>query len=42
MYKYLDNGVHGEVLDVPGVITWGGDVDETRRLLTTPASRSIP
>jgi predicted RNase H-like HicB family nuclease len=34
MYKYLDNGVHGEVLDFPGVITWGDNLDETRRLLT--------
>ena len=34
MYKHLDNGVHGEVLDFPGVITWSGDLDETRRLLT--------
>jgi hypothetical protein len=23
MYKYLDEGIHGEVLDFPGVITWG-------------------
>lgn len=34
MYKYLDNGVHGEVLDFPGVITWSDNLDETRRLLT--------
>jgi len=35
MYKYLDEGVHGEVLDFPGVITWGPDLEETRRLLAS-------
>ena len=35
MYKYLDEGVHGEVLDFPGVITWGADLTETRRLLAS-------
>jgi predicted RNase H-like HicB family nuclease len=35
MYKYLDEGVHGEVLDFPGVITWGADLEEARRLLTS-------
>jgi predicted RNase H-like HicB family nuclease len=33
MYKYLDKGIHSEVLDFPGVITWGSDLKETRRLL---------
>jgi len=33
MYKYLDDGVHGEVLDFPGVITCGTDLEEARRLL---------
>ena len=33
MYKYLDHGVHAEVLDYPGVITWGATLAETRRLL---------
>lgn len=33
MYKFLDEGVHGEVLDFPGVITCGADLEETRRLL---------
>ena len=33
MYKYLDEGVHGEVLDFPGVITWGADLEQARRLL---------
>lgn len=33
MYKYLNDAVHGEVLDFPGVITAGPDLDETRRLL---------
>ena len=33
MYKFLDDGVHAEVLDFPGVITWGADLPQTRRLL---------
>lgn len=35
MYKYLDEGVHGEVLDFPGVITWAADLEEARRLLAS-------
>ncbi|MBM3239597.1 type II toxin-antitoxin system HicB family antitoxin [Candidatus Poribacteria bacterium] len=35
MYKYLDEGVHAEVLDFPGVITWGKDLEEARRLLAS-------
>ena len=36
MYKFLnEGGVHGEILDFPGVITWGIDLDETRRLLAS-------
>jgi predicted RNase H-like HicB family nuclease len=35
MYKYLNEGVHGEVLDFPGVITWGRDLEEARRLLAS-------
>ena len=35
MYKFLAEGVHGEVLDFPGVITWGADLQETRRLLAS-------
>jgi predicted RNase H-like HicB family nuclease len=34
MYKYLDEGVHAEVLDFPGAITCGEDLTEARRLLT--------
>lgn len=33
MYKFLGDGVHGEVLDFPGVITCGRDLDEARSLL---------
>lgn len=33
MYKFLPEGVHGEVLDFPGVITCGPDLDGTRKLL---------
>jgi predicted RNase H-like HicB family nuclease len=35
MYKFLAEGVHGEVLDSPGVITCGKDLEETRRLLAS-------
>lgn len=33
MYKYIDDGVHAEVLDFPGVISSGADLDEARCLL---------
>ena len=33
MYKYLDDGVHAEVLDFPGVISCGRDLEEARRQL---------
>jgi len=33
MYKFLDDGVHAEVLDFPGVISCGKDLDEARRML---------
>lgn len=35
MYKFLDDGVHGEVLDFAGVISCGKDLNETRRLLAS-------
>lgn len=36
MFKFLgDQGVHAEVLDFPGVITCGADLDEARRLLAS-------
>lgn len=35
MYKFLEDGVHGEVLDFAGVITCGKDLNETRRLLAS-------
>lgn len=35
MYRYLDEGVHAEVLDFPGVISWGKDLEEARRLLVS-------
>ncbi len=35
MYKFLDDGVHGEVLDFPGAITWGENLHEARRLLAS-------
>jgi predicted RNase H-like HicB family nuclease len=33
MCKFLDDGIHGEVLDFAGVITCGKNLDETRKLL---------
>ncbi len=33
-YKYLDEGIHGEVVDFPGVITFGRNIKETRHLLS--------
>lgn len=35
MYKYLDEGVHAEVLDFPGVITFGKDLEEARQMLAS-------
>jgi predicted RNase H-like HicB family nuclease len=33
MYKFEEDGIHGEVLDFPGVITCGKDLKEARALL---------
>lgn len=35
MYKFLDKGVHGEVLDFPGAISWGEDLSIVRRSLAS-------
>ena len=35
MYKYLDEGVHAEVLDFPGVISFGEDLEDARRMLAS-------
>jgi predicted RNase H-like HicB family nuclease len=35
MYKFLDEGVHAEVLDLPGAITFGADLHEARRMLAS-------
>ena len=35
MYKFLEQGVHAEVLDFPGTITCGENVEEARRLLAS-------
>jgi len=48
MYKFLDQGIHAEVLDFPGTITLGTTLEEARRLLaiwensTTNCRTSIP
>jgi len=33
MYKTVDDGIHAEVLDFPGVITSAPDLESARRLL---------
>jgi len=33
MFKFVEGGVHAEVLDFPGVITCGATLDEARALL---------
>ena len=33
MYKYVNGGVHAEVLDFPGAITLGRDLDDAREQL---------
>lgn len=35
MYKYLDKSVHAEVLDFPGVISFGKNLEEARRMLSS-------
>jgi predicted RNase H-like HicB family nuclease len=35
MYKTLDDGVHAEVLDFPGAISFGADLEEARRMLSS-------
>ena len=35
MYKFLEPGVHAEVLDFPGTITCGETLQEARRLLAS-------
>ena len=35
MYKFLEHGVHAEVLDFPGTITYGDTLQEARRLLAS-------
>jgi predicted RNase H-like HicB family nuclease len=34
-YKFVEGGVHAQVLDFPAVITCGGDLEEARKLLAT-------
>jgi predicted RNase H-like HicB family nuclease len=33
-YKFVDGGVHAQVVDFPAAITCGADLTEARRLLT--------
>jgi predicted RNase H-like HicB family nuclease len=32
-YKFIEGGVHAQVLDFPGAISCGADLDEARRML---------
>ncbi len=34
-YQFVEGGVHTHVLDFPGAITCGADLDEARRLLAS-------
>lgn len=34
MYKFLDEGVHGEVLDFPGAISFAENLEKVRRSLS--------
>lgn len=35
MYKFLDGTVHAEVLDFPGAIAFGSDLEEARQMLAS-------
>jgi predicted RNase H-like HicB family nuclease len=35
MYKMIDEGFHAEVMDFPGAISFGADLDEARRMLVS-------
>jgi predicted RNase H-like HicB family nuclease len=35
MYKFLNEGVHAEVIDFPGTITFGRTLEEARQLLAS-------
>lgn len=35
MYKFLNEGVHAEVMDFPGTITFGRTLEEARQLLAS-------
>ncbi len=35
MYKFLNEGVHAEVLDFPGTISYGENLQQARRLLAS-------
>ncbi|MBI3821512.1 MAG: hypothetical protein HY289_02405 [Planctomycetes bacterium] len=35
MFKTIDDGVHAEVIDFPGAIGFGADMDEARRMLAS-------
>ena len=35
MYKYVDGGVHAEVIDFPGTISFGADLDDARSKLAS-------
>jgi predicted RNase H-like HicB family nuclease len=35
MYKTINEGVHAEILDFPGAISFGADIEEARRMLAS-------
>ena len=35
MFKFIDEGVHAEVIDFPGAISFGPNIEEARRMLAS-------
>ncbi len=35
MYKYLPEGIHAEVLDFPGAISFGKTIEEARKMISS-------
>lgn len=35
MYKFLEEGVHAEVVDFPGAISFGADLEEARSMVAS-------
>ena len=42
MYKFLDEGVHGQVLDFPGAISFAENLEKVRRSLASALGEPLP